>query len=184
MLFHCTIGYRTGAFPTALLGLFTAGTGATYNAQTRVIVPGQASDGVQYTQELYDIMHQHGCADPPATRTRKHAHAHTHTCSHRRHSLHHTHTYTHARAHTENGEMETALFSPPPAALQWVGVLVLVLWLWLWRARYDTKDAQTGHRFEVGAFQQPRNAPRVVVPPICFLWCAARAIHPRGAHRL
>jgi len=60
VLFHCTIGYRTGAFPTALLGLFTAGTGATYNAQTRVIVPGQASDGVQYTQELYDIMHQHG----------------------------------------------------------------------------------------------------------------------------
>eukprot|EP01050_Picozoa_sp_SAG11_P032692 SAG11_NODE_10748_length_808_cov_0.873061_2_plen_128_part_01 len=38
VLFHCTIGYRTGAFPTALLGLITEGMAAGAMLSTDVLM--------------------------------------------------------------------------------------------------------------------------------------------------
>ena len=59
MLFHCTIGYRTGAFPTALLGLLTRGAKANYEPQTRAIVPAADAAGLSQ-DELNDMMHSWG----------------------------------------------------------------------------------------------------------------------------
>lgn len=58
VLFHCTIGYRTGAFPTALLGALVEG-GATVEYPSRVYTPDAAAPQLSYDQ-MANMMHGWG----------------------------------------------------------------------------------------------------------------------------